>query len=143
MIDHDRGPPIRGFFLAIMTHKQVLVLRTDLNMRKGKMVAQGSHACLGAVLARSKEVDGGLWIPLDEDLASWLQGRAAKITLGVPSEEALLRVHQQALSAGLRCSLIRDSGLTEFHGVPTLTAVAIGPAPSDKIDPITGDLKLL
>lgn len=29
------------------THKQTIVLRTDLNMRKGKMVAQGAHASMG------------------------------------------------------------------------------------------------
>ncbi|MFC1681606.1 peptidyl-tRNA hydrolase [Pseudomonadota bacterium] len=43
---------------------------------------------------------------------------------------------------GLRSYLIRDSGRTEFGGVPTLTACAIGPDDSDKIDAVTKDLKL-
>ena len=45
--------------------------------------------------------------------------------------------------AGLPCSLIRDAGLTEFAGVPTLTAVAVGPAELSKVDAITSHLKLL
>ena len=32
------------------TVKQVIVIRKDLKMTKGKMIAQGSHASLGVVL---------------------------------------------------------------------------------------------
>ena len=41
-----------------MATKQVIVMRTDLNMRKGKMIAQGSHASL-AFLTRNGFFDGG------------------------------------------------------------------------------------
>ena len=60
----------------------------------------------------------------------------------VSSEEELLAHHQKALELGLRSHLIRDSGRTEFGGVPTLTACAIGPDESVKIDAVTGNLKL-
>ncbi len=38
---------------------------------------------------------------------------------------------------------IRGGALTEFGGVPTLTACAVGPWWSDEVDRITGHLKLL
>ena len=37
-----------------MDHKQVIVLRKDLNMRKGKMVAQGAHASMAALLGTAR-----------------------------------------------------------------------------------------
>jgi len=71
-----------------MEQKQTIVLRKDLNMRKGKMIAQG----------------------------------------------------------GLIAALIQDAGLTAFGGVPTCTALAVGPdraARADRVDAITGALPLL
>jgi PTH2 family peptidyl-tRNA hydrolase len=125
-------------------HKQAIILRKDLNMRKGKMIAQGSHASMAAVLSRAPRTEAGWLIPsTDTDIEPWLSGRFAKIALGCDSEQELLTLHELALSAGLPCALIRDAGLTEFGGVPTLTAVAIGPAEKSKIDQITQHLKLL
>ncbi len=117
-----------------MTSKQVIVVRNDLNMRKGKMIAQGAHASLAAFM----EAD-----PDDPALLDWLDGAGAKIAVSVPSEEALLDVYERARAAGLPCALITDAGRTEFRGVPTRTAVAVGPAWSDAVDAITGELKLL
>lgn len=133
-----------------MDVKQVIVLRKDLNMRKGKMVAQGAHASLMAILGEKYEPNenlgaGGDWLltSIDDDLRSWLCGDFRKICVGVSSEAELLAVFAQAKEKGLRCSLIQDHGLTEFGGVPTYTAVAIGPASADRIDEITGALGLL
>jgi PTH2 family peptidyl-tRNA hydrolase len=47
------------------------------------------------------------------------------------------------LDAGLITALIQDAGLTEFGGVPTYTALAIGPDIDTKIDELTKDLPLL
>jgi PTH2 family peptidyl-tRNA hydrolase len=55
----------------------------------------------------------------------------------------LLKLHQRALDAGLITALIQDAGLTEFAGVPTYTALAIGPDEDAKIDQLTDDLPLL
>jgi len=128
--------------------KQVIVLRKDLNMRKGKMVAQGAHASMkvffdrmfngGDMVGRNKMV----FTQTPED-KEWMDGKFTKICVSVDSEEELLSVHQKACDAGINCAIIKDAGLTEFDGVETYTAVAIGPASSEKIDPITGDLKLL
>ncbi|WP_434715818.1 aminoacyl-tRNA hydrolase [Paraburkholderia sp. A3RO-2L] len=125
------------------THKQVIVIRKDLKMRQGKAVAQGSHASMAAVLARATITDGELRIPLDADIGPWLQGRFTKVCVHVPDEAALLDVHNRARQAGLPYALIQDAGLTEFGGVPTYTAVAVGPGLNDEVNRITGGLPLL
>jgi PTH2 family peptidyl-tRNA hydrolase len=124
-------------------HKQIIVLRKDLNMRKGKMIAQGAHASLRAILKLGMQVGDSFVIPLDERLAPWLLGRFKKICVGVNSEAELLALHEKAQAAGLITSLIKDAGLTEFGGVPTYTAVAVGPDRADRVDAITGGLPLL
>jgi PTH2 family peptidyl-tRNA hydrolase len=72
----------------------------------------------------------------------WLEGNFAKITVSVNSEQELLDIAEKAKTAGVECHLVRDSGLTEFHGVPTLTCLALGPDDAVKIDAITGHLSL-
>lgn len=113
--------------------KQVIVMRKDLNMRKGKMVAQGAHASMMAVL---NHLDN----PIVEQ---WLNDLFTKIVVSVDSEEELLEIYQTAAQYGLVASLVRDVGLTEFHGDRTFTCAAIGPDKSDIIDLHTGHLKLL
>lgn len=61
----------------------------------------------------------------------------------VKSEEDLFEVYNKTRQAGLPHCLICDNGLTEFHGVPTYTCLAIGPAKEEEIDKITGGLKLI
>ena len=102
-------------------------------MRKGKMIAQGAHASLGAYLKYPDHP----WVK------EWLKGPFKKIAVSVDSEEELLALFAEAASKSIPRDLIKDSGLTEFGGVPTYTAIALGPAPDDVLDPITGELKLL
>lgn len=125
------------------THKQVIVIRKDLGMRKGKFVAQGCHASEAAVFSRGRIEGNELRIPLDADLGPWLLGSFAKAVTYVMSEAELRDVYERANAAGLPCALIEDAGRTEFHGVPTLTAVAVGPSLIEKVDGITGELPLL
>lgn len=128
--------------------KQVIILRKDLNMRKGKMVAQGAHASMAVLLNEGTTKETGAFetsfiFPMDKDMKEWVLGSFAKICVSVNSEEELLDIRKQAEKANLPCSLIQDAGFTEFNGVPTYTAVAIGPAQATEIDKITGKLKLL
>jgi len=125
-------------------HKQVIVLRKDLNMRKGKLVAQGAHASMGAILSQCKvdEDKKYLLLEMDERTKPWLTGRFKKICVYVQSEEDLLAVYEEAINQGIICSLIQDAGLTEFGGVKTYTAVAVGPDFASKIDHVTGHLPL-
>jgi len=134
--------------MSEIDYKQVIVVRKDLNMRKGKMVAQGAHAALAAVIKDGfvQAADKGpdhFCIPLDYDLEMWLTGRFKKICVYVNTEQELIAVHAAAQKAGLRSVLIKDAGLTEFGGVPTHTTVCVGPHPSDVVDKITGHLPLL
>jgi PTH2 family peptidyl-tRNA hydrolase len=126
-----------------MEHKQTIVLRKDLNMRKGKMVAQGAHASMRAILQLGRREGGNFVVPLDERLEPWLLGRFKKICVSVNSEAELLQLHQEAQAAGLISALIQDAGLTEFGGIPTYTALAVGPDRADRVDLVTGSLPLL
>jgi len=126
-------------------------------MRKGKMIAQGSHASMAVIfnymLPNYRNAFTGINplhfdIDLPEgeignDMKEWMTGMFKKIVVGVDSLTELVNVYQAAKAAGLPCSLIEDKGLTEFGGEITITACAIGPASSEKIDPITGKLSLL
>ena len=129
--------------------KQVIVIRKDLKMRKGKMVSQGSHASFGVFLDMMEhtELDSGEFefsFKCNKDMASWLiNGEFTKITVSVDSEEELINLYEEAKSNGLPTTIITDIGHTEFHGVPTKTACVIGPCKSSEVDNITGNLNLL
>lgn len=131
--------------------KQVIVMRTDLNMRKGKMIAQGSHASLGVwlLIHYDKERRKVLSNKVDysdavhEAADDWICGTFTKICVRADSEDQLIQVYKGAIHAGLPVKLITDAGHTEFHGQPTRTCLAIGPAWSDDIDKITGGMTLL
>lgn len=111
-------------------YKQAILLREDLEMSKGKMIAQGSHASLKAYRkAKTQEKE------------KWESQGEKKIVLGVDASDLTQRF-QRAKDEGLPAALITDAGKTEVDP-GTKTAAAIGPAQEDKIDSITGDLKLI
>lgn len=130
-------------------------MRKDLHMRRGKEMAQACHASMAIFFEMIKKkyylpVGGHLLYEIHlppgdmgEDIAAWVEGIFKKVVCGVNSEEELLKIHEMAKDKKLPCKLIQDAGLTEFNGVPTYTCCAIGPAKSELIDEITGELKLL
>jgi PTH2 family peptidyl-tRNA hydrolase len=130
---------------AVRTAKQVIVMRKDLGMRKGKMIAQGAHASLKVLLdAGGPDPDSAAFtIPLSPALSAWLTGRFTKVCVSVNSEAELDAIVDKARAAGVPCALIVDAGTTEFHGVPSRTCCAVGPAWTDEVDAITGGLPLL
>ncbi len=134
---------------AYSSPKQVIVMRTDLNMRKGKMAAQAAHASMAVLLDQMTVECEELYeihkmvVANDSPLYAWLNGPFKKICVGIDSEAELLELYEKAKAAGLPTALITDSGLTEFNGVKTHTCIAIGPETPDKIDPFTSNLKLL
>ena len=139
----------------VYTAKQMIVVRRDLHMRKGKIAAQAGHACVEAVLmALAKEerlgdvLVSGDYVTLRESskpetaLSGWFSQGVAKICVYVDSEEALLEIDRKAKEAGIISALICDAGMTEFHGEPTYTCLAFEPRFPEDVDPITGDLPL-
>lgn len=112
--------------------KQVIVLRTDLKMRRGKEIAQGAHA--------SQLV--GLKFRRNPFYRMWLDGRFTKVAVGIESEAELKDLYNRAWLAEVPCSIIQDGGKTEFKGVPTFTAVAVGPGDPEVVKQLTQHLKL-
>ena len=114
--------------------KQVIVVRADLQMGKGKLAAQASHASLDAYRKAERENN--------EETKEWLQSGMPKVTVKVQSEKELKEVFQKAKDAGIPASLIIDAGRTQLEP-GTYTCAGLGPAKSGKLDKITGALKLL
>jgi len=114
--------------------KQVIVVRNDLKMGKGKLAAQVAHASLASAEVARKKKEA--WYD------SWKESGQAKVVVKVGSEDELSDLHRRALAAGLPTSLIQDRGLTQLDP-GTTTCLGIGPAPADLVDKITGNLKLL
>lgn len=136
--------------------KQVIVVRKDLQMRKGKMCAMSSHASMKVIVDLMEEVSTvhpigksvptctrSLSLSRTDPLHLWLEGSFAKVVVYVQSEEELNALEQKANELGIRNAMIVDSGRTEFHGVPTKTCIAIGPDFTSRVDEVTGNLKLL
>jgi peptidyl-tRNA hydrolase, PTH2 family len=119
--------------------KQVIVMRRDLKMRRGKEIAQGAHASMAFL---SNKLRAAVVQPLSVVEREWLEGLFTKVCLKVDSEEQLLSVAEKAKAEGLQVEVITDSGKTEFAGVPTKTCLAIGPDQAEKIDKVTGSLQL-
>jgi peptidyl-tRNA hydrolase, PTH2 family len=146
-----------------MKVKQVIVMRKDLNMRKGKQISQGSHSSLKVILdmmdkevIRDTKIDSEsiiispssrrkltLEYGKDSELGQWLEGLFTKVVVSCKDELELLDIYLKAQEAKLPVALITDVGLTEFKGVPTRTCLAIGPADEERINKITGHLPLL
>ena len=112
-------------------YKQVILVRQDLKLSKGKLAAQASHASVDAVLRSHKD-----------DLKKWQDQGMKKVILKVADLNELLEHRKKAEDAGLVCALITDAGHTELPP-GTVTCLAIGPDKAEKIDKITGHLKLI
>ncbi len=114
-------------------YKQAIVMRSDLGMGKGKLCAQAAHASLEAVeKARQK---------YPEWLSEWRQQGQAKIVLKLDAQQKIVELFENA-KRELPCALIHDAGHTQVEP-GSITAIAIGPGPADKIDKHTKNLKLL
>lgn len=109
--------------------KQVILIRKDLGMSKGKIAAQAAHGAVEAVLRSDSKV-----------VSKWRQQGMKKVTLKVESEKELYKYLQEAKDFGLVTALITDAGRTEIApGTPT--CLGIGPDEDRKINVITGELK--
>lgn len=119
-----------------MELKQVILVRTDLNMSKGKIAAQAAHASVECVLKALKSKD------IEKKIKDWHNQGMMKIALKIDSEKDLYKYMQQAKDEGMVTSTITDAGHT-FVEPGTVTCGCIGPDEIEKIDMITGKLKIL
>lgn len=127
-----------------MTVKQVIVMRKDLQKRKGKMAAQAAHAAMMFITRNNKsENPMQLSVELTQAEADWLRNSFAKIVVGCDSQEELETLIQKAKAEDVEVHVCVDNGTTEFHGVKTMTCAAFGPEEEEILDKITGHLKLL
>uniref|UniRef100_H0XXW0 Peptidyl-tRNA hydrolase 2, mitochondrial n=1 Tax=Otolemur garnettii TaxID=30611 RepID=H0XXW0_OTOGA len=113
-------------------YKMILV-RTDLKMRKGKVAAQCSHAAISAykqIQRKNPEV-----------LKHWEYCGQPKVVVKAPDEETLVGLLTHAKMLGLTVNLIQDAGRTQI-APGSSTVLGIGPGPADLIDKVTGNLKL-
>lgn len=111
-------------------YKQVLIVRKDLKMGKGKLISHACHASLDAAL----KADGKV---LDE----WRKEGAKKIVVKVNSLKEIQDLDKKVRKEKIVHALIRDAGLTQLKK-GTVTVLGIGPAKEKIVDKITGKLKL-
>lgn len=113
--------------------KQVIAVRTDLGMGKGKIAAQVGHACvMAAEAARISKPD---WY------RAWWDTQE-KVVVKVSGYASLEEIRQEAAQLGLPFKLVCDAGHTQV-APGTSTCISVGPAPEHLVDRITGDLPLL
>ena len=117
-----------------MEYKQVVVVRQDLKLPKGKLGAQAAHAAVESVLISLKKNK--------ETVESWRRQGQKKVILKVEDEKDLYKYVQAAKDSGIITAVITDAGKTVI-APGTVTCAGIGPASEDEIDSITGNLKML
>ena len=111
--------------------KQVIIVRHDLKLPKGKMAAQVAHASTEAVLRSHKD-----------DITKWRTEGMKKVVLRVEDKNELLKYLNLAKDEGLVTSLITDAGRTVVEP-GTVTCLGIGPDKEEKVDKVTGNLKMV
>ena len=94
--------------------KQVLILRNDLNMRRGKSEVQCSHASLKVFFDRMKVDSTDIEGNFTPQMIEWMHGSFKKISLGCDTEKELLHLKDLADQAEIVNALILDNGETEF-----------------------------
>ena len=117
--------------MCTMDYKQVILIRQDLKLPKGKMAAQAAHASVEAVLRSEKD-----------KVAKWRSEGMKKIVLKVDDLKELQKYNGIAKSKNLVTAVITDAGLTTVEP-GTITCMAIGPDKEDIIDRVTGNLKII
>lgn len=111
--------------------KQAIVVIKNLKMDAGKASSQVAHASVEAVLKSDKK-----------KVEEWKKEGMKKVVLKVETEEELLKLKKEAEKLGLVTALIKDAGRT-FFNKPTITCMAVGPDKEERIDRVTGKLKML
>jgi len=129
---------------VIAVVKMVIVMRSDLGLRKGEIAAQVAHAAMKWLCERIKAwrhedwssgsgTEASVMTPEEDE---WVLGTFTKIVLRVDSAEELAAIGSKAIEAGLTVRTVEESNLGG-----KVTCIGIGPHEAEKIDPITGHLR--
>jgi peptidyl-tRNA hydrolase, PTH2 family len=114
--------------------KQVILVRNDLDMGKGKMAAQCCHASVMSYLEA---------VRANKELVNeWLQEGQKKIVLKVPDDKVIKKLYEAFKFKKIPCALVNDAGLTQLPS-GTITTLGVGPWKKTDIDFFTSALKLL
>jgi peptidyl-tRNA hydrolase, PTH2 family len=126
-------------------YKQVIVVRKDLNMRKGKIASQVAHASTQSITKYLRDINEGsiLLIPKEHPMWYWTKESYTKIVVSCKDEKELLEIMEKAKEVKVDTTLITDLGFTEFHGIPTNTCLAVGPDTVEKVDLLVKNYPLL
>ena len=101
---------------------------------KGKLAAQCSHASVDAALLTQKK---------DPKLVSrWRNQGMMKVILKVKDEKEIYEFKEMCKANKIVCAIITDAGRTVVEP-GTVTCMGIGPDDEEKIDKLTGSLKLM
>ena len=123
-----------SYYYSLKNVKLVLIVNNELKMGKGKIAAQVGHASVKAALFISEKHPA--------EMQSWLSSGQKKVVLKAQDTLELEQIIQTAKDLNLPTCIVRDAGKTQIPA-NSLTVGGIGPAPSEKIDELTKNLKLL
>jgi PTH2 family peptidyl-tRNA hydrolase len=113
--------------------KQVIIVRSDLKLGKGKLAAHVSHASLaGYKLVKERG---------PEFVEEWEREGEKKIIVKVEGERELFELYEE-MKKEIPCVIIRDAGFTQIPP-GTVTCLVVGPWKDEEVDRFTKDLKLL
>ena len=115
-------------------YKMCIIIRTDLKMSTGKMIAQACHAAVDASELAKQQNHAG-W-------RKWRDEGAKKVALQVDSQEELEELADKSDKLDIVYTVIHDRGLTEIPA-GSITALGLGPERNDKLDKVTGSLPLM
>jgi PTH2 family peptidyl-tRNA hydrolase len=113
----------------------VLCVNQELNMGKGKIAAQCSHAAVGCYKKAIKSCPSAL--------RAWELTGCAKIAVKCPSEAEMMNdILVKAAQAGIPYYFVEDAGRTQI-AAGSRTVLGLGPAPVRVFEGITSHLKLM
>jgi PTH2 family peptidyl-tRNA hydrolase len=126
----------------VINVKQVIAVRDDLGMNRGKIAAQAAHASMLFLLdglrdRRSWSAAESLWLSGHIESSGRRYGGMKKVVVKVPDEASLRDLEARAETSGLTVKTVIDATLK------CATCCAIGPDDEEKIDCVTGSLALL
>lgn len=120
--------------IASSAIKQVIVVRSDLELGKGKLAGQVAHASVSGY----RKVSG----IAPEIAEKWENEGQKKVVVRVKGEKELMQLFEKMKREKIPVSLIKDAGLTQIPS-GTATCFAAGPWKEQELDKFTRDLKLL